>query len=209
MFESNDMFFKDYGIESNHTIPEHPGEAFYVADTIRALLDLLETNNFAIAQGMNEDFICNDKYDTIVFDKVSMMRTLPNWDKIDVFMEDEYRLKWLEYKKNTHQEIHKRPSLSAKENHSARIPLEQLAIITEQSYVSRNEIRDLYDLVEICKNHWNELSRPVKSMIQNGFERKGLEYFEYLITIQDDKMLDNIRLKNDLSDILKRLDIID
>jgi len=95
-------FFRDYGIEFGKRIPEHT-ETYAVANHIRALLDLLERGNFSEAQGMNEDFICNDSYNNEVFEKVFSMRTLPNWDRIDGFMAREYHNKWINYKKNTAQ----------------------------------------------------------------------------------------------------------
>ncbi|MDR1590189.1 MAG: hypothetical protein LBS51_08380 [Oscillospiraceae bacterium] len=86
-----------YGIEYGKRIPEHT-ETYAVANHIRALLDLLEIGNFAAAQGMNDDFICNDNYTAEVFDKVSHMRGLSHWAAIDRFMGKEYRMKWLRYK---------------------------------------------------------------------------------------------------------------
>jgi hypothetical protein len=92
--------FGMYGIELNRTIPftEIP-QVMNVANHIRALLDLVDGGKFAVAQGMNKDFICNENYDGEVFDKVLMLRNNQNWNEIDRFMEREYRLKWLKYRK--------------------------------------------------------------------------------------------------------------
>lgn len=95
--ETKNMFFKDYGITLGIPMPEHSGP-YPVANHIRALLDLLEWGNFAVAQGMNDDYICNAKYDMEVFQKVWMMRNLPNWKQIDEFMGKEYRMKWVRFK---------------------------------------------------------------------------------------------------------------
>lgn len=97
--DSSDMFFKDYGIESDKTIPEHNGK-YYVANHIRALLDLLQIGNFGLAQGMNNDYICNDRYDEEIFEKVFSMRDMSHWNRIDAFMSKEYLLKWVLYKEN-------------------------------------------------------------------------------------------------------------
>lgn len=98
MRESEGSLFGDYGIEKDKKIPEHT-EKYYVANHIRAILDLLEEGNFAVAQGMNEDFICNSKYDEEIFDKVYSMRILKNWEEIDKFMKKEYMMKWVNYLK--------------------------------------------------------------------------------------------------------------
>jgi len=95
--------FNKYGLEFNKTIPEHTG-TFTVANHIRALLDLLEMGKFDIAQGMNKDFICNDEYDFEVFEKVAVLRLLPNWKQVDDFMEREYNRKWLKFKKDNNHE---------------------------------------------------------------------------------------------------------
>lgn len=95
--ESEDSFFGDYGIEYCSVVPENEG-TYAVANHIRALLDLLELGNYSTAQGMDEDFIGNDKYTREIFDKVALMRNLPNFCEIDRFMGREYYGKWLDYK---------------------------------------------------------------------------------------------------------------
>ena len=96
MRDSNDSFIGDYGIETNHTIPEHSG-TYCVANHIRALLDLILDGNFALAQGMNNDFICNDKYDFEIFEKVYSMKNSPRWKEIYDFMGKEYKMKWINF----------------------------------------------------------------------------------------------------------------
>lgn len=95
--ESDDSIFKDYGIESCSCVPENKG-IFNIANTLRALLDLLVEGNFGIAEGAKEDFICNDRYTLEFFNKVIQLRDTYNWDKIDKFMEKEYKLQWLNFK---------------------------------------------------------------------------------------------------------------
>lgn len=98
MRESNGSIWGDYGIEHNRKIPEHSGQ-YNVANHIRALLDLLEDGNFTVAQGMRKDYICNDRYNREVFEKVFMLKNTSGWDKLDRFMGREYCGKWLDYKK--------------------------------------------------------------------------------------------------------------
>ena len=96
--DSEFSFFGDYGIESCSTVPENEG-TYAVANHIRALLDLLELGNYSAAQGMNQDFICNDDYTDEIFSKVALMKKLPHWHGIDSFMGREYYGKWLDYKR--------------------------------------------------------------------------------------------------------------
>lgn len=98
MRDSTCSVFGDWGIESNKAIPEHT-ELFYSANHIRALLDLIDEGNFAIAQGMKDDFICNDDYNDLVFEKVWLLKDSTQWEKIDAFMSREYRLYWVRFKK--------------------------------------------------------------------------------------------------------------
>lgn len=97
LLDSDKSIFYDYGIEQNKIIPENTG-TFNVANHIRALLDLLAQGKYSVAQGMNEDFICNDLYTEEIFQKVSLMKNLENWPEIDRFMGHEYYSKWLKYK---------------------------------------------------------------------------------------------------------------
>ena len=71
--DTENSFFKEYGIEHGKRIPEHDG-TYAVANHIRALLDLLEMGKFSVAQGMNNDFICNDDYNEEIFEKVTRLK---------------------------------------------------------------------------------------------------------------------------------------
>ncbi|MBM6761016.1 hypothetical protein [Megamonas hypermegale] len=97
-WDSTDSIWGDYGIEKNRTIPENKGK-FNVANHIRALLDLISIGDFPTAQGMRDNFICNDKYTPEIFSKVSMLKNSENWPAIDKFMSKEYMMQWVRYKK--------------------------------------------------------------------------------------------------------------
>lgn len=101
--ETETMFFKNYGLEFERKIP-NSDKTYVVANHIRALLDLLELRKYSVAQGMNEDFICNPRYDQEVFEKVYSMRAIKHWDEIDRFMKKEYKTKWLKYKEMCNNE---------------------------------------------------------------------------------------------------------
>ena len=91
--DTKDTLFGDYEIELNKTIPEHT-EQYNVANHIRALLDLIEGGNFSAAQGMKNDFICNDAYNEEIFSMVYKLCSKENWDKIYDFMHKEYKRSW-------------------------------------------------------------------------------------------------------------------
>jgi len=97
LLESKDSIFEDYGIEQSKRIPEHT-ELYNVANHIRALLDLLVQGNYAIAQGMRDGFICNDNYTEEIFDKVSLLKHVDNWNEIDRFMGKEYMMQWHKFR---------------------------------------------------------------------------------------------------------------
>ena len=71
---------------------------------IRALLDLVSEGNFGYAQGMNKDFICNNKYTEEVFSKLLLLRTSYMWEKIKEFIGKEYGVAWLRFLQNHENE---------------------------------------------------------------------------------------------------------
>lgn len=80
-------------------IPELEGK-YNVANTIRACLDLIDAKLFYQASTMNKDYICNEKYDALVFEKVyelKAIKTQKEWNRIDKFMRKEYLLKWVRF----------------------------------------------------------------------------------------------------------------
>lgn len=94
--ESKKSIFRDYGIETGRTVPEH-AEEYNVANHIRAVLDMIEEGNFGVVQGFKEDFICNDKYTEEIFEQVLKLKDNSNWEDIKKFMGREYKLLWLDY----------------------------------------------------------------------------------------------------------------
>lgn len=97
--DTSEGVFGEYGIEENHTIPEHEG-VFCAANHIRALLDLIYMRKFSVAQGMKESFISDDKYTPEIFDHVYLLRNLSYWEEINDFMKKEYRVEWINFIKN-------------------------------------------------------------------------------------------------------------
>lgn len=96
-WESDGSVWGDYGIEENSYVPKHPG-IHKTANHIRALLDLLSDGNTALAQGMRDELIDNDKYTLEIFSQVILLKQLPVCPKVDDFMGREYFRQWLKYK---------------------------------------------------------------------------------------------------------------
>lgn len=96
MKNTENSIYGEWGIEGNKKIPNNEG-LYYVANHIRALLDLLEDGKYDVAQGMREDYICNEKYTKEVHDMVYKMKQLEHWDTINDFMCKEYKIDWLRY----------------------------------------------------------------------------------------------------------------
>lgn len=106
MKDSRKSVFGDYGIEMNKTLNFlNDSPTMNVANHIRACLDLLAEGNFGLVQGMNREFIANEKYDLEIFNKVMLLKNDPNWKNIDQFMGKEYKMKWLKYKEKHHDQF--------------------------------------------------------------------------------------------------------
>jgi Uncharacterized conserved protein len=297
LIESEESIYGDYGIELNKKVPEHT-ETFAIANHIRALLDLLQDGKFSVAQGMKNDFICNDKYTDEIFQKVSLLKKNKNWNEIDNFMKKEYLSRWSDFNEQV---------ITLPENNSWRVKhrvvmteflkylneksndfvlkggtalmicygldrfseeiemdgvqgnisgiivdfcnnegysysivkdtdiaksyvidygdterpvkvevffrrksidpdevdriqgisvykVEYICIMKVNAYNRNHKIRDLYDLMYICNNFWEQLSADVKSAVREAFSYKNIEYFTYLTKNQTDNLIDNSKL---------------
>lgn len=98
ILDTENSIWGEYGIEKSRNIPFLNGE-YNVANHIRAILDMLYLQQFAVAQGMNNDFIVTHKYDKEIFEKVLMLKDVPYWEQIDKFMTKEYLKEWDLFKK--------------------------------------------------------------------------------------------------------------
>ena len=64
---------------------------YYVADTLRAILDLLEKGSLRFLKGFKKDFICTDEYDEIFFEKVLLLQDSPLWNEIEHLLRIEFK----------------------------------------------------------------------------------------------------------------------
>ena len=95
--DTKDSVFGRFGIYQSTVLPY--GQVF-VANHIRAVLDLLEKGHFGSAQGMREDYINNEAYTPVIFDAVYKLCPSPLWPQIDAFMGKEYLSDWLDFKES-------------------------------------------------------------------------------------------------------------
>lgn len=86
--------------------------------------------------------------------------------------------------------------------------IDTLASLKTAAYAGRDKIRDLYDVVFICNNYWDELSTSTKMLMQATVGFKGLEQLDYVISTQHDDLIDNDKLANDFLDVYDKLGLI-
>jgi predicted nucleotidyltransferase component of viral defense system len=76
------------------------------------------------------------------------------------------------------------------------------------AYSNRDKLRDLYDIVFICKNYWNVIPDILKTQVMNALSYKGLEHFDYLSRTQYDNLIDINVLGNEFLDLYTRLGLL-
>lgn len=69
------------------------------------------------------------------------------------------------------------------------------------AFNQRDKIRDMFDVIFIVKNYWDDLSNKMKSMINDAFSYKGIDYYETLCETQTDELIDKIQLEEDFISI--------
>lgn len=76
------------------------------------------------------------------------------------------------------------------------------------AYNSRDKIRDLYDIVFITKNYMNQLPSFAIDQLKDSLSYKGLEQFDYLMSTQDDHLIDKDALAEDFLQLFDELDLL-
>lgn len=74
--------------------------------------------------------------------------------------------------------------------------INELALMKANAFIGRDKIRDLYDITFICNNYYDELDERTIFTIQNAFQEKGIEHFDYIIYQDKDELIDS----NELAD---------
>ena len=61
---------------------------------------MLLIGKYGYAQGMKEDYICNEQYTDEIFNQVLKLKNENNWHEINNFIKKEYKTKWIDYLNN-------------------------------------------------------------------------------------------------------------
>lgn len=86
--------------------------------------------------------------------------------------------------------------------------IDQLAKMKSNAYSARDKIRDLYDLVFICKTYFDQISKDTKDTIAYAVEGKGIEQFEYLTHQQKDPLIQIDQLETDFLNMYDKLGLL-
>lgn len=83
-----------------------------------------------------------------------------------------------------------------------------LCLMKGAAYQARDKLRDLYDVCFICNNYWNELNPFVIKQLKINVGIKGVEQFDYIVSTQEDELIDNDKLADDFLEMFDRLDLL-
>jgi len=76
------------------------------------------------------------------------------------------------------------------------------------AYQGRDKIRDLYDLSFICDKYFKDLSEDTKGMMRDALSYKGFEHFDYIISTQDDPLINKDKLADSYLKMYDKLDLL-
>lgn len=68
--------------------------------------------------------------------------------------------------------------------------ISNIALMKSTAYSARDKIRDLFDVVFICNNYFDELDDYAKKSLQEALSYKGIEQYDLIINDQSDELID-------------------
>ncbi len=86
--------------------------------------------------------------------------------------------------------------------------ISKLCVLKATAYLSRDKIRDLYDLTFIRDQYFDQLSPEAKDILISAFEYKNLEQFDYLVRTQHDPLIDTSRLQDRCLAMMDKLGLL-
>lgn len=76
------------------------------------------------------------------------------------------------------------------------------------AYMSRDKIRDLFDVSFIADKYYDQLSPDAKDMLAMALEYKDLGQFDYLIRTQSDPLIDSVQLEDRFLSTLDKVGLL-
>jgi len=86
--------------------------------------------------------------------------------------------------------------------------IEPLCVMKANAYAGRDKIRDLYDVIFICKRYFDQLSPQTKAFLRGALEYKGIGQFDYIIKDQQDDLIDSKKLMADFLEVYEQLGLL-
>lgn len=86
--------------------------------------------------------------------------------------------------------------------------IDTLAMMKCNAYAGRDKIRDLFDVTFICNHYYEQLSESTRFNMQNVVANKGIEQFDYIISTQQDELIDPDQLAEEFLEMYERLGLI-
>ena len=83
-----------------------------------------------------------------------------------------------------------------------------LCAMKVNAYMGRDKLRDLYDITFICNNYFDELQPEIKALLQNALMYKGKEHFDYIVSQQQDDLIDENRLAESFLKMFDKFDLL-
>lgn len=100
------------------------------------------------------------------------------------------------------------PSEFTKINNILVYTIQSIMTFKLNAYNQRDKIRDLYDIIFICKNYWGYLSDSIKLQLVDSLSYKGLDHCDYLLATQKDDLINPVVLGNEFLDLYSKLGLL-
>ena len=208
LFDSNESYFGDFGIEE-HVINN---KTYFVANHLRAILDLMFCKKFDFLKGFKDDFIVVDDYNSMFFDKVYELRNLDMWDEVNFLMKEEFMIEWLDYidqkEGNNSLQVNMKETYTTNMTDTSVAGINKLFVAKIIAGLQNSSIRDYYDICFIYNKYKEKLDGEYLALLANVLNQKGETYFKYLARDQGVKTAIDIvefekLYKNMLNDFYK------
>lgn len=86
--------------------------------------------------------------------------------------------------------------------------MDRMAQLKSVAYLSRDRIRDLYDLCYICNQYLSDLKESTVNQIKDAFSYKGFDNFDYIVRSESDPFIDKEHLADSYLKAFDRLGLL-